>query len=160
MHPYEKLLVLLYDCKDCWPLERYVRAFINRLYYATFTDGSKDTGQSTPTRSNSQMSISKEIKLKTEFFVDKIFADELPLISKHLSIMRECLHKSKNLHCIEKVRIGQPLRYEYIVSYLYMLLIETLFGLSCILNSKDFRGQLGEKLRVNTKNFIDLHKLL
>jgi hypothetical protein len=30
MHPYEKLLVLLYDCKDCWPLERYVRAFINR----------------------------------------------------------------------------------------------------------------------------------
>lgn len=67
--------------------------------------------------------------------MDKIFADELPLVSKHLVMMRECLYKSKNLHNLEKVRIVNPIRYEYMVSYLYMLLVETLFGLSCIFKS-------------------------
>lgn len=33
IHPYDSLLVLLEDSAGCWPLARYVRAYINRLYY-------------------------------------------------------------------------------------------------------------------------------
>jgi hypothetical protein len=33
MHPFPSLLGLLAESKRCWPVKRYVRAYINRLYY-------------------------------------------------------------------------------------------------------------------------------
>ena len=33
MHPFPVLLKILAESKRCWPVKRYVRAYINRLYY-------------------------------------------------------------------------------------------------------------------------------
>lgn len=33
MHPYYKLLQIYPMTLNCWPLKRYLRAYINRLYY-------------------------------------------------------------------------------------------------------------------------------
>lgn len=33
MHPYKALVSLLMEATDCWPIQQYVRAYINRLYY-------------------------------------------------------------------------------------------------------------------------------
>ena len=121
IHPYDTLLVLLEDSQMCWPLARYVRAYINRLYYENFTE--KSTDVSGPFRSNSQVSIQRELKLKTEFFLDKIFEDELPLLSAHLREVSMELHDPKSLFIVEQVRISRPVRYEYVVSYLYMYFV-------------------------------------
>ena len=34
MHPFPSLLGILWAAKRCWPLKRYVRAYVNRLYYS------------------------------------------------------------------------------------------------------------------------------
>lgn len=34
MHPYKNLIQILNESGRCWPLKRYVRAYVNRLYYA------------------------------------------------------------------------------------------------------------------------------
>lgn len=33
MHPYKALISILMESTDCWPIQHYVRAYINRLYY-------------------------------------------------------------------------------------------------------------------------------
>lgn len=33
MHPYYNLLQILSQSGRCWPLKRYIRSYINRLYY-------------------------------------------------------------------------------------------------------------------------------
>ncbi len=34
MHPFPGLLNILASSKNCWPLKRYIREYINRLYYS------------------------------------------------------------------------------------------------------------------------------
>lgn len=33
MHPHDMLLKMYSQCGQCWPLKRYLRAYINKLYY-------------------------------------------------------------------------------------------------------------------------------
>jgi hypothetical protein len=87
IHPYETLIVLLDDCDACWPLA---------LYYGNFIENPNEPGMVSH-RSNSQVSITREFKLKTEFFLDKIFEDEVPLLEKHMKMIANQLHEPKNL---------------------------------------------------------------
>lgn len=146
IHTYDSLLVLLEDSRSCWPLSRFVRAYINRLYYENFTDKPNEGG-GTLTRTNSQVSITRELKLKTESFLDNIFENELPLLNHHIGLIAQELHDPKKLYVVEQVRISKPVRYEYVVSYLYMYFVETLSGLRSILNSQQFKTVIGEKLK-------------
>ena len=115
MHPYEWLVSLLEGAKNCWPVVRHLRSYINKLYYAESRE--KETQQ-------------------YELFVNK----ELGIISKELlgiARLRE------NCPTYGNIRIQNPIRYSYIASYVFMSLEEILISLKCMFASTEFTGYFG-----------------
>lgn len=59
------------------------------------------------------------------------------------------MYDTKNLYFLERTKILDPFRYEYIVSYMYMFMMETLEGLKNILGSKQYKQAASDKLKTH-----------
>ena len=60
MHPHSFLVKILKGYKNCWPVVRHLRSYINKLYY--FTSREKETQIYTEFTNNDLSTIHYEIK--------------------------------------------------------------------------------------------------
>ena len=99
--PFDTLVDWVRASRNCWPLKRNIRAFLNRLYY---------------------------FEPEVEIYMKKIIGEELDNIINDLNqyILIKC---KSNIGEIENFIFENPVRFSYLESYLYLNLEENLFTL-------------------------------
>ncbi|CAD8049274.1 unnamed protein product [Paramecium sonneborni] len=124
IHKFHDLVVLLYQAQDCWPLKRHLRAYINRLYYIKASD-------------NFDLII--KIDLLT-------IIDDLQKIIDYL-ILPQHSYMAMTI-------IKAPIRYKYLMSYIYLNLEEILISLNSLFLNESFLEYLEELILFNQQNQI------
>lgn len=104
MHPHHKLIVLYQQTAQCWPLKRFLRSYINRLYYC----------------SSQFIGITQNL---IEIDIENILSD-----------LRDIIDLKESHQDYENIKISNPTRYSYLCSYMYLTLEENLIALHSILN--------------------------
>lgn len=122
MHPFPSLLGILWAAKRCWPLKRYVRAYVNRLYYS-FDD----------------------FENLSQFIIE----NDLAIIITDLTAIIQIRKSSKYFDNFKDVKLVNQLRYTYLLSYLYLYLEEILITLNTIFNKERFLYDLEDILNYN-----------
>ncbi|CAD8065958.1 unnamed protein product [Paramecium primaurelia] len=122
MHQHLKLIRLYQRTGQCWPLKRYLRAYINRLYY----ENNKDF-----------IGICQNL---IEIDLENILND-----LKDIYELREsgCDY--------QKIKLSNPTRFSYLCSYFYMTLEENLVSLKFIFDENYFLNELEDTLILNLK---------
>ncbi|KAM3147677.1 hypothetical protein pb186bvf_000005 [Paramecium bursaria] len=116
MHSYNQLITLLSVSEQCWPLKRHLRAYLNRLYY---------TGD---------VNISLGF-IKTDIYT---ILDDLQNI---IDIKSDQAFSFMNLTIIQN-----PIRYKYLITYIYLYLEELLLSLYLVFNNEQFLEDFEESL--------------
>ncbi|CAD8053653.1 unnamed protein product [Paramecium sonneborni] len=128
IHSFPDLIKLLSLSQQVWPLKRYLRAYINRLYYCQGRD------------------------VVTQF----ISIDFITILDDLENIIE--LKSSQNLSFFNQITIVNPIRYKYLISYIYLYLEEILITLHYVFNNIEFLEDLEEQLQLNrSKNKLIIH---
>ncbi|CAD8078308.1 unnamed protein product [Paramecium sonneborni] len=122
MHSHLKLIKLYQRTGQCWPLKRYLRAYINKLYYE---------------HNNDFIGICQNL---IEIDLENILND-----LKDILELRE-------VECdYQKIKLSNPTRFSYLCSYFFMTLEENLVSLNFIFDQLYFFDELEDTLKLNLK---------
>lgn len=121
MHPYPSLLALLGESKRCWPVKRYVRSYINRLYY-----------------------INNDFENISQLVIEY----DLNIMINDLQTFIE-IKSSEKFAEFKNIKVRDPVRYTYLYSYIYLYMEETLISLNTVLNKEKFLYDLEDILYTN-----------
>jgi hypothetical protein len=112
--PFDTLVDWVRASRNCWPLKRNIRAFLNRLYY---------------------------FEPEVEIYMKKIIGFELDNIIEDLNqyILIKC---KSNIAEFENFIFENPVRFSYLESYLYLNLEENLFTLYELTTSKKIEDEM------------------
>ncbi|CAK78094.1 unnamed protein product (macronuclear) [Paramecium tetraurelia] len=122
MHSHLKLIRLYQRTGQCWPLKRYLRAYINRLYY----EHNKDF-----------IGICQNL---IEIDLENILND-----------LKDILELRESGCDYQKIKLSNPTRFSYLCSYFYMTLEENLVSLNFIFDQLSFFDELEDTLKLNQK---------
>ncbi|CAD8133692.1 unnamed protein product [Paramecium octaurelia] len=124
IHKFNDLILLLHLAQDCWPLKRHLRAYINRLYYSKVSDNF-------------------DLIIKIDLV---IMIDDLQKIIDYL-ILPQHSYMAMTI-------IKAPIRYKYLMSYIYLNLEEILISLNSLFLNEQFLEYLEELILFNQQNSI------
>lgn len=125
-YPFDTLVQFLIKSKNCWPLKRNLRCFINRLYY---------------------FHPEIDAQLKT------ILSKEMNNFIEDLNQYIENKHLP-NITQLENKKFKNPVRFSYIQSYHYLLVEETIFAIFNLATRQTIMVEMIKYLNNLSKNEI------